>query len=56
MPDHSLRAEWKKLAKLAVVALTLVVVSLTWSAWRHEHAGPPLPVLIPGAVIQPPAR
>jgi hypothetical protein len=42
--------QWRKLAILIFVALTLVGASVTWSARRHGHAGPAVPVLIPGTV------
>jgi len=50
------RSQWRKLASLTLAMLVLVGASLAWSAWRHQHPGPPLPVLIPGNIIQPPGR
>jgi hypothetical protein len=53
--DHR-RGQWKKLGALTLAMVVLVAASLTWSAWRRRHPEPGLPVLIPGAIIQPPAR
>jgi hypothetical protein len=46
---------WRQLAILVVVLLIIVTASATWSARRRATAGR-RPVLIPGAVIQPPTR
>ncbi len=46
---------WRQLAILVVVLLVIVTASVTWSARRRASAKS-RPVLIPGAVIQPPTR
>jgi hypothetical protein len=46
--------QWKRLAVLVAVVLTILAVSVTWSAWRRAHTHrAPVPILIPG---NPPVR